>query len=254
MALQMGAVTGKKKRSPLQELLRAESAWMPEKYAIEEEKAYREELGGIQAGMLALAEERARHEQEQAEEAQETAEKNVLISTAIAAAGVAPSLIKGGQAVAAGIKGLTATAATPASAGALANVGAGETILAGAPGTAQAGATGAKGVLGTAGKAALKYAGPAAAVGALELLRTQGGEYLEEQVGTSAKHAGRIGARALQGAVLGTSIFPGIGTGVGAIGGAALGALEESWGWLERQTVVGKVGSWFEEQGIFDWF
>jgi len=246
MALQMGAVTGKKKRSPLQELLRAESAWMPEKYAIEEEKAYREELGGIQAGQLALAERRFLSEREQAESARKIAEKNLLISTGLGAVGIAPSLIKGGQAVAAGIKGLTATAAAPASAEALAGVGAGETILAGAPGTAQAGATGAKGVLGTAGKAALKYAAPVAGVAALELGRTQGGEWLEEQVGTSAKHAGRIAARAGQGFILGGPIGGAIGAGVGA--------LEESWGWLEEQTVVGKVGSWFEEQGIFDWF
>lgn len=71
-------------------------------------------------------------------------------------------------------------------------------------------------------------------------------DWTEEQIGTSAKHAIGIADRAAQGALIGSIGGP-AGAATGAIIGATVGVVEQSWDWIQEQTVVGKAADWIDE-------
>jgi hypothetical protein len=76
----------------------------------------------------------------------------------------------------------------------------------------------------------------------IEVARKPIADFTEEQIGTSAKHAANIATRAGQGFLIAGP--------AGAVIGAGVGIVEESWGWIEDQTPVGQATDWLDEQGI----
>jgi len=116
------------------------------------------------------------------------------------------------------LKGMGAKAAAPAVTSGLDTYMAGKTAA--AAGGEAAGATGA----GMSGMAAAGYT--AAILGAEELTSP----VIEEQAGTSVKHATSIGAYAGAGAVAGSYVYPGIGTVIGGVVGGVVGGIREATG------------------------
>jgi len=269
MADQFGAVTGmrRRRRGSAVDVISAKARTLPARRAIEQEEEFRQAALDEQRRVNELS---MRMRREEFAEAQKQARTSQLISGVgtVAQGGMAAKQLGliGGKAAPAMTAGQTAALTTQAQAA----LPAGETVLAvggaptkaaftasaselAAPATTEAiTAEAAAGAAGEAGagvgsqiaQVASKFALPAAVVTGLQLAHDQGGEWLEEQVGTSAKHAGRIGTRIGQGAMIG-SVIPGIGTAVGAVIGGTVGVIEESWGWVEEQTSVGQAKDWW---------
>jgi len=262
---QFGAVTGMRRRGrgSAVDVITAQARSLPARRAIQQEEEYRQSVLAERKRVNELS---MRMRREEFAEAQKQARTSQLIS------GVGTAAQAGMAAKHLGLIGKTAPAMTAGQSAALATkaqavLPAGETVLAvggaptatpftaAAPELAATGATEAvtaEAVAGAGGpgsqiaQVASKFALPAAVVTGLQLAHDQGGEWLEEQVGTSAKHAGRIGTRIGQGAMIG-SVIPGIGTAVGAVIGGTVGVIEESWGWVEEQTSVGQAKDWWGE-------
>ena len=90
---------------------------------------------------------------------------------------------------------------------------------------------------------------------AIEVGRRVTSPYIEEQVGTTAKHVAGVAAEAGKGLVIGSYIMPGIGTLIGGALGAIGGAIREATGinWLDPFEVIGSsnIGDWLSD--TFGW-
>ena len=157
----------------------------------------------------------------------------------------------GATGVGVGTPGFGVSAGMEGMAGAAPVAGAGMEGMAGAgaaeAGVGTAGSTVAPAAVGgTATMQAAGYGGgptlgaTGAYAAAIDVGRQVTAEPIEEQVGTTAKHAAGIAAEAGKGLVIGTYIMPGIGTVIGGALGAIGGAVRESTGtnWLDPVEVV----------------
>ena len=90
---------------------------------------------------------------------------------------------------------------------------------------------------------------------AIEVGRRVTSPYIEEQVGTTAKHVAGVAAEAGKGLVIGTYIMPGLGTVIGGALGAIGGAVREATGinYLDPIEVIASsnIGDWFSD--VFGW-
>ena len=247
MVDQLEAITGrrKRKRSPVDEIT-ARAQFLPARRRAAEDKEFGESV--LEENIRANRE-RERIDREALEQAEGQATTSNIIS-GVSTVGTGAFLAK--QAGLIGKAPSVAAGLAPAAGPVVPGV-AGPAGIAGGAAPAVAGPTGITAPVATGAAPASTLSGfvPAAGVAAIQLAKKPAEEFVEEQVGTSAKPIVSIGARAGQGALIAGPI--------GAAVGTAVGVAEETFGWMEDQlgttlaTVlnpIGAISDWADDQCI----